>query len=137
MVGISDLKVLLGSMNPELIDCEYIFSTISEKDLSLLRIKPLLLFRENEGITIIVKKEDADNSSIPYDTLWSLITLNVHSDLQAVGFLAVITKELAKEKISVNVVSAFYHDHLFVPVNKAEKAMEVLKNLSKELKLDL
>ncbi|MFX0210456.1 MAG: ACT domain-containing protein, partial [Candidatus Hodarchaeota archaeon] len=83
------------------------------------------------GITIVTKREIAENHSLSYDAVWNLITLNVHSDLQAIGFLAVITNELAKEKISVNVVSAFYHDHLFVPVDKGEEALQLLKNLSK------
>jgi hypothetical protein len=52
----------------------------------------------------------------------------VHSALTAVGFLAAITTRLAEAGISVNAVSAYYHDHLFVPWERREEAMEVLKN---------
>jgi ribosomal protein S18 acetylase RimI-like enzyme len=57
------------------------------------------------------------------------ITLGVRSDLAAVGFLAVITARLAAKSISVNVVSACGHDHLFVPVAAAEETLAVLASL--------
>jgi hypothetical protein len=60
-----------------------------------------------------------------------LITLNVHSDLSAIGFLARITGALAESGISVNAVSAYYHDHLFVPINAAKRAIIILNGLSK------
>ena len=44
-----------------------------------------------------------------------MITVMVHSALDAVGFLATITTRLAAAGIGVNLVSAFFHDHLFVP----------------------
>jgi len=50
--------------------------------------------------------------------------------LEAVGFLAAITARLAEAGISVNPVSAFYHDHLFVPHNRADEALARLKEMS-------
>jgi hypothetical protein len=47
-----------------------------------------------------------------------------------VGFLAAITASLAEAGISVNAVSAFYHDHLFVPVERAEDAKLLLQRLA-------
>ena len=44
--------------------------------------------------------------------------------------LAAITAKLAAGGISVNPVSAFYHDHLFVPADKAEMAMNLLSEFS-------
>ncbi|EKD51400.1 MAG: hypothetical protein ACD_62C00265G0006 [uncultured bacterium] len=59
-----------------------------------------------------------------------MITLTVHSGLDAVGFLARISTALAEAGISLNAVSAFYHDHLFVPVDRAGEAMVALERLS-------
>jgi uncharacterized protein len=59
-----------------------------------------------------------------------MITLRIHSSLEAVGFLARIAAELARLGISVNVVSAFHHDHLFVPAGRAEEAMAALRALA-------
>ncbi len=117
-------------MKPKLVDDEFIFCSVSEKQLTTLKLKPLMIFKEEEGITIILQKKDADLNSLEYKDVWALITLTVHSDLAAVGFLARITAALAKEGISVNAVSAYYHDHLFVPKAKSEKALTILKELS-------
>ena len=58
-----------------------------------------------------------------------MITLAVHSSLEAIGFLAAITAQLADAGISVNAVSAFYHDHLFVPEHRASEALQLLQNM--------
>ncbi|MFX0182406.1 MAG: ACT domain-containing protein [Candidatus Hodarchaeota archaeon] len=131
MKGISDLKTLLGSMKPKVIEGEYVFCTISPLQYSELRIKPLCIFHEEEGVTIIVKRNLAERNSLLYSNVWALITLTVHSDLAAIGFLATITSKLAKAGISVNVVSAYYHDHLFVPIEKTDLTMQLLFELSK------
>jgi hypothetical protein len=62
---------------------------------------------------------------------FALISLEVNSDLMAVGFLAKITDELAKKGISVNAFSAYHHDHLFVPFEKKDEVMGILAKLSK------
>ncbi len=130
MTGIQDLDLLMKSMKPDLVSGEYIFCSISDKKMSDLNIKPLMTFREREGTTFIIEKKDADLNSIKYDAVWALITLTVHSDLAAVGFLARLTNALAKEGISVNAVSAYYHDHLFVPKEKSKDALKILQKLS-------
>ncbi|MBS3125500.1 ACT domain-containing protein [Candidatus Woesearchaeota archaeon] len=61
---------------------------------------------------------------------WAFITLTVNSSLNAVGFLAEISRKLADAGISINAVSAFYHNHLFVPAERAKEAMQLLKDLS-------
>jgi uncharacterized protein len=61
-----------------------------------------------------------------------MITLDIHSSLEAVGFLAAITTRLAAAGMGVNPVSAFYHDHLFVPAERAEEALGLLRDLAKD-----
>lgn len=61
-----------------------------------------------------------------------MITLNVHSALDAVGFLAHVTSALAREEMRVNPGSAFFHDHLFVPDGREMDALRVLTEISKE-----
>ncbi len=130
MSGIKNLGILLKSMKPEQVKGTFVFCTLSEEMFSKTKITPLLIFHEKEGVTIIVEKEVADKMKFQYQNTWAMITLSVHSDLTAVGFLAAITEKLAKEGISVNAISAYYHDHLFVPYEKAEYAMNALKQIS-------
>ncbi len=132
MTGIKDLSSLLKSMSPRLDDKIYVFCSITEEKFSKIKVDPILIFKEKEGITIILEKEAADKNNLSYSDKWSLITLNVHSDLTAIGFIALITKKLAKKKISVNVISAYYHDHLFVPYDEAKEALQSLLELSKK-----
>lgn len=132
MSGITNKEELLRLMAPEVVPGEFVFCAVSERVLPRLKVKPKLIFREKEGVTIILTKKEAEKEKLPFDGIWSLITLSVHSGLSAVGFLANITPELAKKKISVNVVSAYFHDHLFVPINKTQEALTALKRLSKE-----
>jgi hypothetical protein len=61
-----------------------------------------------------------------------MITLEVHSSLEAVGFLAAIATRLAAAGIGVNPVAGYFHDHLFVPEARAEEAMRLLDELAAE-----
>ncbi len=106
------------------------FCFLGYRQLLELPIDPILSFKEDEGITLVVHSDVADRLGLEYTGVWSRIVLTVHSDLEAIGFLAKITETLADEGISCNVVSAFYHDHLFVPADRAKDALNALKKLS-------
>lgn len=58
------------------------------------------------------------------------ITLTVHSSLEAVGLTAAVSKALAENAVSCNVVAAFYHDHLFVRQQDTAATLEILNELS-------
>jgi len=131
MSGELNLSTLLASMSPELIPDEYVFVTTKINDENKVSFPYLMEFHEKEGATFIVKKTIAEQSNFEFSYPCRLITLNIYSSLEAVGFLAEITRALASEKISVNAVSAFYHDHIFVPTEKAERALEILQSFSK------
>ena len=129
MTGETNLDRLLKTMKPKLNIGEYVFCSV--KDITSVDIKDtVLIFKEDEAITIIVKKEIADRLNLDYSFISSWITLNVHSSLEAVGLTASFSKALSESGISCNVVAAFYHDHIFVDKRDAEKAMTVLNRFS-------
>ena len=127
-----DLQVLLTGMKPEMQPGIFVFCTISEETEIPVGTKPLLTFREREGMTLVVRQEQAERLGLAYQFASRLITLTVHSSLEAVGFLAAITARLAEAGISVNAVSAFYHDHLFVPHNRADEALARLEEMMRK-----
>lgn len=129
MAGEKKLSALLQSMKPKLIEEKYVFCSVPIEQVATLNIIPVCQFRELEGMTSIITKQQAEQANLNYDFVCRMITLFVHSSLEAVGFLAAITNKLAENEISVNAVSAYYHDHLFVPVNKAEEAMQILTEM--------
>jgi hypothetical protein len=130
MAGEENLQKLLATMRPELQPGEFVFCTVSPEAFDPLAVRPIGWFREAEGITLIVERSAAEQAGLPYTFVCRMITLTVHSSLDAVGFLAVITRQLAGAGISVNPVSAYYHDHLFVPVEKVAQTMRLLTTLA-------
>jgi hypothetical protein len=130
MSGERDLDPLLQGMKPEMQDGVFVFCTLPEGRKIPASLKPVHIFHEKEGTAFVVTREEAERLGLPHQFASRLITLTVHSSLEAVGFLAAVTAPLAKAGISVNAVSAFYHDHLFVPVERAEEAMRILRRLA-------
>lgn len=130
MSGETDLSELLKNMKPELNAGEYVYCLADSKE-QVVALNPLCYFLEKEGVTMILPKEKADAMSIPYATTCAWITLTVHSSLEAVGLTAAVSKALTEANISCNIVAAFYHDHIFVPIADAPRAMDALFALTK------
>lgn len=129
MKGEKNLETLLKNMKPKHIPGDYVFCVIL--DLSTINTNDVILFfREEEGITILIKKELADILKLEYSYVAGWISLTVHSSLEAVGLTAAFSAALAKEGISCNVVAAFYHDHIFVEQKDTKEAMRILNKFS-------
>ncbi|WP_284270906.1 ACT domain-containing protein [Bradyrhizobium iriomotense] len=129
MAGETNLEALLGDMRPELREGVFVFCTVTADIELAAAINPLLTFREHEGTTLVIRREEAEKAGLRYQFPSRLITLTVHSSLEAVGFLAAITTRLAEAGISANAVSAYYHDHLFVPDHRAIEALGILQQM--------
>jgi hypothetical protein len=127
-------EVLLSQMNPTLHKEHYVFVTVEESQVLDIQSSAIAMFREAEGVTLVIPKAIANERALSYEFVSRLITLEVHSSLQAVGFLEPICSVLAKAGISVNVFSAFYHDHLFVAVENAEEALACIRKLSQAVR---
>lgn len=133
MTGSTNLSHLLASMSPDLRDDVFVFITL-KADAPIPDIKAVMQFTEIEGVTLIAPLDAAKKAGLDYEFPCRMITLNIHSSLEAVGFLAIITTHLAKLNIGVNPVSGFYHDHLFIPETHAERVMIALAELSQKYK---
>lgn len=127
ITGETNLEILLRNMRPVLHDGVYVFHSSDISFEAAAALCPVLIFREEEGTALILPQDRAEQAGLDFVYPSRMITLNVHSSLDAVGFLAAITRALADAGVSVNPVSAHFHDHLFVPKDKAEIAMQVLK----------
>ncbi len=127
--GQYDLTVLLREMKPELREGIFVFCSVSKDWNPPPELEPLLMFREREATTVVIGRDEAERLGLPYRFPSRLISLTVHSSLDAIGFLAAITGHLAAAGISVNAVSAYYHDHLFVPEQRADDALRLLQTI--------
>jgi uncharacterized protein len=129
MNGETDLQTLLKELKPELNEGQYVYCLAHSWE-QIISLNPLCSFREKEGWTMIMRREEADSMKIPYATVCAWITLTVHSALEAVGLTAAVAKALTESNISCNVVAAFHHDHIFVAITDAKRAIDALQKLS-------
>jgi hypothetical protein len=127
--GETDVNALLAAMSPVLRDEEYVFCTLPPGAPLPVGVVPFATVCEDEGITLVIARDDARGitSSGPYRA----ITLNVHSSLGAVGFVAAVSRALADMGIPANVLAGYYHDHVLIPSERAGEALNVLERLAR------
>ena len=129
MSGETDLSRLLRNIRPERNPGEYVFCLVESMEQAA-RLQPVCILREKEGFTVILSREQAEAVPLPLSVVCAWITLTVHSSLEAVGLTAAVSQALTEANISCNVVAAYYHDHLFVPLREADRAMETMLALA-------
>jgi len=131
-IGESNLNKLLTSMAPTVLPEEFVFCTIPDgKYGDYIDISPLASFSEAEGLTLVITKENAEILKLPYKSIFKGITLTIHSSLDAVGLTAAVSNILAKKNISANIIAGYYHDHIFVQIEKVDLAIKALNEFTK------
>ncbi|TVY38848.1 hypothetical protein LOCC1_G005682 [Lachnellula occidentalis] len=135
--GETSLKSLLSTLMTRLDPETFVFITIPPTQTYPSTLLTHMLFKEAEGLTIITTKVSAEAHNLTYIFPCRMISLDVHSSLEAVGFMAAITKKLTERGIGCNPVSGYFHDHLFVPVGREEETLEVLSRMAAAAKADV
>ena len=130
MSGITDLEQLLGALNPQLVAGEFVFCCVEGPLSEWGPLQPVATFREAEGLTLVLPKAEAARAGLGFEGVFRQITLRVHSSLAAVGLTAAVAAQLASRGISANVLAAYYHDHIFVPAERAAEALQALGELT-------
>jgi hypothetical protein len=131
-MGETDLATLIRSMRPRLCPGLFVFMTIPPGTAIPGGVAPIMMFQEAEGLTLIAAHVQAAATGLAFAFPSRMITLDIASSLEAVGFIAAIATQLSAAGIAVNPVSAFHHDHLFVPDARAEEAMAILEAMARE-----
>ena len=127
---VRDSRAMLTGMRPVLEAGDAVFCTTPDESLAAAaRPAALGLFREAEGVSLILPRKTAEALGFPVDLPMRRIVLGVASALDGVGLTAAVASALAAEAIPCNVVAAFCHDHVFVPSAMAERALAILKAL--------
>jgi ribosomal protein S18 acetylase RimI-like enzyme len=120
----NELATLLRTLSPRLNPGSYVFATTETAEADAV-----VTVREDEGLTVVLPRERADELGLRYGYVAAWITLEVRSALEAVGLTAAVSRALAAADISANVVAGVHHDHVFVPHHEAHRALEVLAEL--------
>ena len=132
--GELDLHTLVASLDPSLHPDMFVFVTLPRQQAPPPSLYQQMMFREKEGLTVITTQSSAKEHALESTFPCRMVTLNVHSSLEAVGFMAAVTNRLTALKTGANPVSGYFHDHLFVPVGKEAGVLEVLKAMAIEAK---
>lgn len=131
IIGESDLEKLLASMSPVLVDGEFVFCSLENTRYGEhCNLEPIAAVVEREGLTLVIPKSKADEHKLKYESVFRRITITVHSSLDAVGLTAMLSSKLAEHGISANVIAGYFHDHIFVQGEYAEKAISALYELA-------
>jgi hypothetical protein len=88
---------------------------------------------EPEGISVVLREQEAvaRGWKVLFRAAW--IQFGLVSALDAVGLTAAVSQELAAAGIGCNMVAGAYHDHVFVPIERAAEALELLNKLTVNL----
>jgi uncharacterized protein len=113
-------------IRPDLSGEQYVFAAAARVPAGL---SPFAVIREDEGLTLILTRPEADLAGLSYDYTSARITLGVNSALADVGLTALVSRILADAAISCNVVAGLAHDHLFVAWDARDRALARLREL--------
>ena len=129
MTPIRDLDILLAAMQPELNPGTWAWCALPA-GTTLDGVDAIATLRETEGPSVVVAEAEALARGWPIAFRSAWLTLRVHSDLAAVGLTAAFGRALADAGIACNVIAGVHHDHVFVPVDRADDALAALRALS-------
>lgn len=125
------LQELIKNLSPDLDPTPYVYCTVAHAKYGQLeRLKPIVSIAELEGLTLVIPLDQAKEENLDYYRVFQRITLKGHSSLEALGLTSVVTSLLAERGITTNVIAGFYHDHMFVPSDRSDEAMQALKELA-------
>ncbi|UZF26791.1 ACT domain-containing protein [Ralstonia pseudosolanacearum] len=128
---IKNLSEMLRTCTPVLHDDIYVYARVPD-GFQVENLCSFALIREDEGMTAIIEESRAIEARLEIVCRTLRITLNVYSSLEGVGLTAAFATALAQQGISCNVVAAIYHDHIFVPLEDAKRALEALLAMQSE-----
>lgn len=126
------LNTLVATIQPRLHEEEYVFCTINREHLTALHSQPLFQFHEAEGLTVVLRQEDAARERIEGHFPSKMIQINASANAVAAGFFAVIATRLAAHGLAIQPVAAFHHQYLFVPSARAQECLHLLEDLEDE-----
>jgi uncharacterized protein len=113
-------------IRPDLAAEPYVFAAADQLPPGM---DPFAVIREDEGLTLVLTRADADRAGLRYGYVAARITLRVNSALADVGLTALVSRVLAEAGISCNVIAGLAHDHLFVEWDQGTRALALLREL--------
>ena len=126
MNGERDLDVLLATLDVRMDDEPVVYAVVPQV-VDELGIRAVVV--EDEGITLVLNRDDADEIGLAYEFVGAWLTLTVHSALDGVGLTAAVSRALADAQVPCNVLAGMHHDHVVVPWDRRHAAVAAIRAL--------
>lgn len=126
-----DLARMLATLGVRRRDGVFAFVSVGAGDArapQLARVAQATIV-EDEGTTYVVTASEAQAAGYDIEFRAAWLTLEVYSALDAVGLTAAVSAALTEIGVSCNVLAGAHHDHLLVPVDAAERAIDAIDDL--------
>ncbi len=123
--GEMDLEKMLATLDVERRSGSFTFVAVDVATPALLAIAHAMV-REGDTTTLVLPVDSAREAGLPVAVEMAWLSLTVQSSLEAVGLTAAFSKILGDENISCNVLAGYHHDHILVPVDRADDAIAAL-----------
>jgi hypothetical protein len=124
-VGETDLGVMLSTLSVARRPGRFTFVAVDDPAPELIGLAHAVV-AESESTTLVLPVESAEQAGLPVTVELAWLTLEVHSSLEAVGLTAAVSARLTACGIACNVIAGYHHDHLLVPVARADDAIDAL-----------
>lgn len=130
MSGETDLNAILKSISVSVRPDDYVVVALPRTaEVPAIGDGVAAIIDESEGPTVVSTLARAAKEDWPHDFVASWLTIDVHSSLDGVGLTAAFARQLGRAGIPCNVIAAFFHDHILVPNDKSDAAVEVIESL--------
>ncbi len=124
---LTDLNAILANLEPRLHEGTYANVAVRQPPEGLQAFMTLV---EPEGLTMLVRQDEADARELAYETALAWISLGAYGSITSVGVVAAVTTALTHAGIAAVGGAGHFHTHLLVPAEDAERALKVLVKLS-------
>lgn len=126
-------QAMLAAMRPTLTNETYYFCTTNDLVIiAEILNRSLAVFREDEGTTLVLTKDDASQHGFDLSMPMGRIILEVLSALDGIGLTAGVATALADKGIPCNVIAAYHHDNIFVPDHLGQQAIDILLDVQQK-----
>jgi hypothetical protein len=122
---LADLAEIFAALTVSRRDGVFVMCTVD--DLPDADLEAVLF--EGEGITIVLPLTQAEELRLTWGFEAAWLTIDVLTALDGVGLTAAVSQALADAGIACNVLAGFHHDHILVPVDAADQAMDTIAAL--------
>jgi len=123
--GETDLDKMLASLRVERRPGVFTYVAVAVPTPGLLAAAHAMV-TEGETTTLVLPQEAAKRAGFTVDLEMAWLSLTVQSSLEAVGLTAAFAATLGEVGIPCNVLAGFHHDHILVPADRADDAIDAL-----------